>query len=152
MMHVCTSARRHLMTRYTSARLHIGTLFRATRAVVPTCILFALACAGGRVPHALRGYDILVEPKDAQSLELAREMRDSGYRVRQKVRGGSRPTAVLIHFTFSDPGPGQAMWLHLRLADTRSGLIVGAATVPLDSATQTPRARAAAAVRAIATP
>ena len=85
-------------------------------------------------------------------MELARAMRGLGYRVREKVRGGSRPTAVLIHFTFSDPGPGQATWLHVRLADTRSGVIVGAATVQLDSATQTSRARAAAAVQAIVAP
>jgi hypothetical protein len=122
------------------------------RAVVPACIAFVLSCGASRVPAALRGYDILVERKDEQSQEFAREMRGSGYRVRERVRGGSRPTAVLIHFMFSDPGPGQATWLHVRLADTRSGVIVGAATVPLDSATLTPRARAAAAVRALAAP
>lgn len=116
---------------------------------MPTCILFALACAGGRVPHALRGYDILVESRDEQSVELARAMRSSGYRVRDKVRGGSRPTAALIHFIFGEPGQGEPTWLHVRLADTRTGAIVGAASIALDSATQTPRVRAAAAVRAI---
>jgi hypothetical protein len=108
------------------------------------------ACAGHQIPAALRGYDVLVASKDEQSVELARAMRGLGYRVRERVRGGSRPTAVLIHFTFSDPGRGEPTWLHVRLADTRSGVIVGAAAVPLDSATQTPRARATAAVRALA--
>jgi hypothetical protein len=111
-----------------------------------------VACATSRIPASLRGYDILVEPNDEQSVELARAMRGSGYHVREKVRGGSRPTAALIHFTFSDPGQGQPTWLHVRLADTRSGVIVGAATVQLDSATQTARARARAAVRALSAP
>ena len=122
------------------------------RAIVPSCIAFVLSCAPHRIPSALRGYDILVEPKDEQSIELARAMRSAGYRVRERVRGGSRPTAALIHFTFSDPGPAEPTWLHLRLADTRSGVIVGAATVQLDSAIRTPRARAVAAVQALYAP
>lgn len=124
------------------------------RTVVASVATLLVACAGHQIPAALRGYDILVEPRDEQSVELARVMKASGYRVRERVRGGSRPTAALIHFTFSDPGPGggQATWLHLRLADTRSGVIVGAASVELDSTTQTPRARAAAAVRVLSTP
>ena len=122
------------------------------RTVVASVLAAVLACAGSHVPASLRGYDILVESKDEQSVELARAMRSSGYKVREKVRGGSRPTAALIHFTFSDPGPGEPTWLHVRLADTRSGVIVGAATVELDSATQTSRARARAAVQALSAP
>lgn len=112
--------------------------------------LLLVACATSRVPAHLRGYDILVEAKDEESRALAGAMRDYGFRVRDHVRGGSRPTAVLIHFTFSEPGPGQTVWLHLRLADTRSGVIVAAATIPLDSAVSSVRARAEAAVRALA--
>jgi len=74
----------------------------------------------------------------------------AGGQVRPRVRGGSGPTAVLIYFTFSDPGPGQPLWFHIRLADTRSGEIVGAATIALDSLTVTPRARAVAAIKALA--
>jgi hypothetical protein len=136
MMHVGTSARRHDQS--------------CRRAVVPTCIALALACGGSRVPHALRGYNILVEQNDPQSVELARAMREQGIKVRPRVRGGSGPTAALIYFTFSDPGPGQPLWFHIRLADTRSGEIVGTATIPLDSLTTTPRARALAAVKALA--
>ncbi len=121
-----------------------------TRAVLPTCVVFLLACGASRVPPALRGYNVLVEEKDAQSVELARAMREQGIKVRPKVRGGSGPTAALIYFTFSDPGPGQPLWFHIRLADTRSGAIIGAATIPLDSLLSTPRARALAAVRALA--
>jgi hypothetical protein len=109
-----------------------------------------LACGGSRVPHALRGYNILVEEKDEQSVELARAMREQGIRVRPRVRGGSGPTAALIYFTFSDPGPGQPLWFYIRLADTRSGEVVGAATIQLDSLLSTPRARALAAVKALA--
>ena len=120
------------------------------RAVLVSLVL--IGCGASRVPPSLRGYDILVEPKDEQSVELARAMRGSGYRVRETVRGGSRPTAALVHFTFSDPGPGQPTWLYLRLADTRSGVILGAAAVQLDSTTQTLRARARAAVQALSAP
>jgi hypothetical protein len=108
------------------------------------------ACATNRLPDQLRGYSIVVEEKDEQSVQLARAMREQGIKVRSKVRGGSGPTAALIYFTFSDPGPGQPLWFHIRFADTRSGEIVGAATIPLDSATVTPRARAVAAIKALA--
>ena len=121
-----------------------------SRAIVPTCMLLALACGGGRVPHALRGYSIVVEEKDEQSVELARAMREQGVKVRPRVRGGTGPTAALIYFMFSDPGPGQPLWFHIRLADTRSGEVIGAATIPLDSLTTTARARALAAVKALA--
>jgi hypothetical protein len=111
-----------------------------------------LACAPHRIPATLRGYDILVQGQDSQSVELARAMREYGFHVRQKVRGGSRPTAALVHFLFSDPGPDQATWLHIRLADTRSGAIVGAGAIPLDSTTKTSRARATAVVQALSAP
>jgi len=112
--------------------------------------MLTVACGASRVPHALRGYNILVEEKDEQSVELARALREQGVKVRPRVRGGSGPTAALIYFTFSDPGPGQSLWFHIRLADTRSGEVIGAATIPLDSVASTPRARALAAVRALA--
>ncbi|HEV2671298.1 MAG TPA: hypothetical protein VGU74_09410 [Gemmatimonadales bacterium] len=137
------------MTRYTSARLHVGTLVRA---VVPTCIFLAFGCGASRVPPTLRGYDILVQGQDSQSVELARAMKGLGYHVRQNVKGGSRPTAALIHFLYAEPGPVQSTWFHLRLADTRSGVIVGVASIQLDSALNTPRARAVAAVQSISAP
>ena len=123
-----------------------------SRAGVPARIALVLtvACSAGRLPAQLHGYAIVVEEKDEQSVELARAMRAQGIKVRLKLRGGSGPTAALIYFTFSDPGPGQPLWFHLQLADTRSGEIIGAATIPLDSLTTTPRARAVAAVKALA--
>ncbi len=123
-----------------------------TRALVTLCVAGALACGSSRVPPALRGYDILVPGQDSQSVELARVMKDVGYKVRGTVKGGSRPTAALVHFLFAEPGPEQPTWLHLRLADTRSGVIVGVASVELDSALSTPHARAVAAVARIAPP
>ena len=119
------------------------------RGVVASCAVLALACAASRIPKTLRGYDILVEGKDEQSGELARAMREAGFRVRRNVQGGSGPTAALISFSFRYPAPGEPTWLHLRLADTRSGVIVGAGTILLDSLTATPRARAIAAVQAL---
>ena len=113
--------------------------------------LLILGCASHHIPQTLRGYDVVVEGKDEQSLELARAMRGYGFKVREHVRGGSRPTLALIHFTFSEPGPGEPPWLHIRLADTRTGVVLGAAAVPLDSLA-TPRARANAVVRAILAP
>jgi len=114
--------------------------------------LLGLSCATSRVPQSLRGYDIVIEGSDELSRELARAMREFGFHVRQQVRGGSRPTAALIHFTFSDPGPDQTAWLNLRLADTRSGAIVGVGAVQLDSSMATARARATAAVQTISAP
>ena len=122
---------------------------RTPQLPVLTLCLWIAGCGGSRIPASLRGYDILVEPGDPQAAELARAMREYGFRVRRAVRGGSRPTAALISFTFQETGPGTAPWLYLRLADTRTGAVVGAAMIPLDSVVPTPRARAEAAVRAL---
>ena len=131
---------------------------RATRggvlAVCAVCLWGGAAgCGASRIPASLRGYEILVERRDAQGAELARALREYGFRVRGVIRGGNRPTAALIFFTVREPGPGTAPWLHLRFADTRTGEIVGAAMIPLDSVAPTTRARADAALRAlVATP
>jgi len=116
-----------------------------------------LGCASSGLSHALHGYAVVVEEKDAQSVELARALREQGVKVRPRVRGGSGPTAALIYFTFRSPAAGEGegerepTWFHLRLADTRSGVIVRASTIQLDSLTGTPRSRAQAAVRALMT-
>jgi len=116
--------------------------------VMASC-LGVVACGAARIPAALRGYEILVERGDPESAEMARAFREHGFRVRGAVRGGSRPTAALIVFTFREPGRDTAPWLHLRLADTRTGEIIGAAMIPLDSVGPTPRARADAGIRAL---
>ena len=127
-----------------------GTTHRSVKVLF--LALLVAGCGASRVPKSLRGYDILVQSRDSQSVELARAMRSAGYHVRDRVKGGSRPTAALIHFTFGEPGHEQSTWLHVRLADTRSGVIVGAAAIELDSTTQTLRARAEAIVQTISVP
>lgn len=92
---------------------------------------------------------MLVEGEDPQSNELARALREGGFRVRRAVKGGSGPTVALIHFTFKHPETEGPTWFHLRLADTRSGVIVRAATIVLDSVPPTPRGRALAAIQAL---
>jgi len=124
---------------------------RAVRILLAVLVL-STGCAASRVPANLRGYDVLIEGADEQSVALATAMKQAGYHVKTKVKGGSHPTAALIHFTFSEPGRDQTVWLHLRLADTRSGVIVAAGMIPLDSTVPTPRARAVAAVEVLARP
>jgi hypothetical protein len=127
-----------------------GTTNRAVKGLF--ALTLVLGCGASRVPANLRGYDILVAGTDEQSVELASAMKSAGYHVKAKIKGGSKHTAALIHFMFSEPGPEQPTWLHVRLADTRSGVIVGAAEIELDSTTQTPKARAQAVVQAISVP
>jgi hypothetical protein len=73
---------------------------------------------------------------------LAQGLARRGFTVRDRVRGGGRPTAYLFAFTFHETdfpgqggqgGQGGLTWLHVRLADTRTGAIVAAVSVPLDS-------------------
>ena len=114
-----------------------------------TSIALLAACGASRIPPTLRGYDILVERGDPERDALARAFRDGGFRVRRAVRGGSGPTAALVYFTFRHPDTEGHTWLHLWLADTRSGVILRAATIALDSTAQTPRRRAQAAIQAL---
>jgi NAD(P)-dependent dehydrogenase (short-subunit alcohol dehydrogenase family) len=107
------------------------------------------ACGGHaiRIPDDVQGYDIVVTGRDSVSRAFARELASEGFRVRGAVRGGSRPTAVLVHFVFQEPnGP---TLLHGRLADTRSGAIVAAASIPLDSTRHARRDSVPALVRAL---
>jgi hypothetical protein len=121
-----------------------------TRIGVPACMVLLLGCAGSQVPAQLRHYTIVVEQQDSESVELARALRERGIKVRPRVRGGSGPTAALIYFTYQDPSDsGAPTSFNLRLADTRSGVIIRAGSITLDTTTATPRARARAAVRAL---
>ena len=95
-------------------------------------------------PSALRGYEILITRRDSLGQGVAEGLRQRGFKVRREVRGGSRPTAYLLTFTFQEAEPPALTWLHVRLADTRTGTIVAAVSAPLDSlgATTLDRARA----------
>lgn len=114
--------------------------------VVASCVI-ALACAPPtryEQPAVLRGYDILITRRDSLAQGIAAGLRDHGFRVRDRVRGGSRPTAYLLAFTFRETEASALTWLHVRLADTRTGTIVVAVSAPLDAlgATAADHARA----------
>lgn len=84
-------------------------------------------------PSALRGYDILITRRDSLGRELAQGLKRRGFTVRQRVRGGGRATAYLFAFVFRETDPPALSWLHVRLADTRTGVVVAAVSAPLDS-------------------
>lgn len=96
----------------------------------------------GVKPSPLRGYRVLIESRDALSDHLARALTRKGFTVRRHVRGGSLQTAGLVTFTFRELGGTPTTWLHARLADTRSGAVVAAVSIPLDSLGATPDLRA----------
>ncbi len=97
-------------------------------------------------PSVLRGYEILITRRDSLGQGVAEGLRHRGFTVRREVRGGSRPTAYLLTFTFQEAEPPALTWLHVRLADTRTGAIVAAVSAPLDSLGPTTPARARAIV------
>ena len=104
--------------------------------VVASYNVFSLACAPAtryEQPSALRGYEILITRRDSLGQGLAEALRRRGFTVRQHLRGGSRPTAYLLAFTFRETEPPALTWLLVRLADTRTGAIVAAVSAPLDS-------------------
>lgn len=84
-------------------------------------------------PSALRGYDILITRRDSLGRELAQGLKRRGFTVRQRVRGGGRATAYLFAFIFRETDPPALSWLHVRLADTRTGVVVAAVSAPLNS-------------------
>ena len=100
--------------------------------VVASVALWACATGSAGIPRALQGYDVLVPGGDTVSHAFAAALRDRGFRVRREVRGGGRPTAALIYFTFREPQQSHN-WLHARLFDTRTGVLLGAAMLRLDS-------------------
>ena len=90
--------------------------------------LLLAACGGARSP--LRGYRVLVPARDSLSEALAKALGEKGFTVRREVSGGSPPTAALVTFTFRD---STTTWFAARLADTRTGVIVAAVSLPVDS-------------------
>jgi hypothetical protein len=101
-------------------------------------------------PDALRGYEILVTSHDSLGRGIAQGLARRGFRVRTRVRGGSRPTAYLLAFIFRETDPPALTWLHVRLADTRTGAIVAAVSAPLDSLGASAAQRARAIVDSLA--
>ena len=122
---------------------------RALGALLAVVASACIATAGYRAPDSLRAYEILVGERDSLSTELAAALRRHGFRVRRDIKGGGRPTVAAISFTFREPNPQARPWLHARFADTRSGVIVAAVTVPLDSVPANARSLAEALVGAV---
>jgi hypothetical protein len=116
-------------------------------------LAFLLSCAPPtryEQPDALRGYEILVTSHDSLGRGIAQGLARRGFRVRTRVRGGSRPTAYLLAFIFRETDPPALTWLHVRLADTRTGAIVAAVSAPLDSLGASAAERARAIVDSLA--
>jgi hypothetical protein len=116
-------------------------------------IAFVLSCAPStryEQPDALRGYEILVTSQDSLERGIAQGLARRGFRVRTRLRGGGRPTAYLFAFIFRETDPPALTWLHVRLADTRTGAIVAAVSAPLDSLGRNAGERARAMVDSLA--
>ena len=121
--------------------------------VVASCNAFVVGCAPStryEQPDALRGYEILVTSQDSLGRGIAQGLARRGFRVRSRVRGGGRPTAYLVAFIFRETEPPALTWLHVRLADTRTGAIVAAVSAPLDSLGPSAEQRARAIVDSLA--
>ena len=123
--------------------------------MVAGLILCACARGGGRPStspaglRTLRSYVLVIPERDALDSALAHLLRDRGFRVWPGVRGGSGPAAALISFTFRDASSESGRWLHARFFDTRTGALVAAAAVPLDTLPDDPRLHAQALVAAL---
>jgi len=125
-------------------------------AVLPSWVMLAGCASSGsyRVAGQLKAYEILVPGRDSVSARVADAFGRRGFRVRAAVRGGSRPTLAYVAFWFSEPGEsgGSGPRYYARLADTRTGGILAAAAVILDSLGSTLRARAASLVTLLTAP
>ena len=121
--------------------------------VVASCNAFVVGCAPStryEQPDALRGYEIVVTSRDSLERGIAQGLARRGFRVRTRLRGGGRPTAYLFAFIFRETEPPALTWLHVRLADTRTGAIVAAVSAPLDSLGRSAGERARAMVDSLA--
>lgn len=132
---------------------------RPRRAVALGLVLLASGLLGAcappgpalryEAPSELRAYEILVTRTDSLGRGIAAGLREKGFTVRDRVQGGGRATAYVLSFQFEERAP-RLVWLHVRLADTRSGAIVAAVSAPLDSLGSGAAAQARAVVDALA--
>lgn len=104
------------------------------RALLAACVASLAACAphGPPGPLPVHDYRVLIEGHDSLSDALARALVARGVTVVRDVYGGGPRAVALITFTFRDETvPGGVFGV--RLADTRSGAVVRAVSVPVDS-------------------
>jgi hypothetical protein len=106
--------------------------------------LFACAAPRYHMPSGLHSYRYFVVGSDSLSLALGTALRQRGLEVVPRLRGGAGPTAAVIHFLFRDPGDSLGTVLHLQLADTRTGVVIGAGMAVLAGLPAPVDARAAA--------
>jgi hypothetical protein len=145
--------RRYTTARRPVARRGLTLASLGQRAIVPSCLAVLASCAPPshyESPSTIRGYEILVTSHDSLGRGIAQGLARRGFRVRTRVRGGSRPTAYLLAFIFRETDPPALTWLHVRLADTRTGAIVAAVSAPLDSLGASAGERARAIVDSLA--
>ena len=125
------------MTTLHAARRHVAQWLTAgvvQGGVVASCLVGCASAGVYRVSGQLKSYEIMVTGHDSVSTEVAAAFGRRGFRVRGAVRGGSHPTLAYVAFWFSEPGEGkQPQVYYARLADTRTGGILAAAAVTLDS-------------------
>ncbi len=117
-------------------------------------VLYGCASGGRQAPpivgvHTLRSYVLVIPLRGAFDSSLSTQLRQRGFRVRDGVRGGGNRAAALITFTFRDPSSESGRWLQARFFDTRTGLLVAAASVALDTLTDDLHVRARALVAAL---
>lgn len=126
----------------TGASLTAGPKRRAALATLAA----ALACAAPRyhMPSGLTSYRYVVVGSDSLSVALGAALRRRGLEVAPRLRGGGGPTAALIHFLFRDPGDSLGAVLHVQLADTRTGVVIGSGMAVLARLPAGVDARAAA--------
>ena len=130
-----------------------GDPVRAVLGIVVSGYAFALACAPPshyEQPTGLRAYEILITRGDSLGRELEQGLRRRGFTVRRQMKGGGRPMVYLFAFTFREVESPALTWLHVQLADTRTGTIVAAVSAPLDSLGTTTAAQARAIVDSLA--
>ncbi len=92
------------------------------------------ACAPNpyRTPAQVSDYEILVPGRDTLGRALTVALQQLGMRVRRQPRGGGPPPATLVYFTYGAQRGG-AGWLAGRVYNARSGRLLAAATLALDS-------------------
>ena len=150
----CTTLRRYVVRALRAARcLEQRSVVQRSVVLCVVASYVVLGCAPAtryEAPDALRGYDILVTSQDSLARDIAQGLARRGFRVRTRVRGGGRPTAYLFAFIFRETEPPAVTWLHVRLADTRTGAIVAAVSAPLDSLGASAGERARAIVDSLA--